>query len=267
MPHARARGGVSIAYDDAGAGEPALLLMPGWCAERTVFRALVPLLAWRRRVLSLDWRGHGGSDDPPSDFGLSEQVEDAFAVIEQSGARTVVPVALAHAGWVSIELARRLGRRAPRLVLVEWLVLGAPPPFREALAAMRSPERWRGAVDGIFAIWTAHAGPEVSGFVRDVMGSYGFEMWSRAAREIAGAYEREGSPLSALSRLDPPVETLHLYATPEDPAFLSAQKEFAAAHPWFRVGRLSGRSHFPMLEAPGEIAEGIDAFLTEGGTT
>ncbi len=265
MPHARARGGVSIAYDDAGSGEPALLLMPGWCAERTVFRSLAPLLARRRRVLALDWRGHGGSAAAPSDFGLSEQVEDALAVIEQSGARTVVPVALAHAGWVGIELARRLGDRVSRLVLIEWLVLGAPPPFREALAAMRSPERWRGAVDGIFAMWTAHAGPEVRSFVLDVMGSYGFEMWSRAAREIAAAYEREASPLSALSRLDPPVETLHLYATPEDPGFLSAQRDFAAAHPWFRVERLPARSHFPMLEVPGEIAEGIDAFLARRG--
>ena len=45
--------GVRIAYDDTGTGEPALLLMPGWCANRTVFRRLAPLLAKRRRVLAL----------------------------------------------------------------------------------------------------------------------------------------------------------------------------------------------------------------------
>ena len=255
-------GGVSIAYDDAGAGEPALLLLAGWCADRTVFRDLVPLLAKRQRALAVDWRGHGESGMPASDFGLAELVEDALAVLTDSGARTVVPVALAHAGWVAIELARRLGSRVPRLVLVEWLVLGAPPPFRDALAAMRSPERWRGAVDDIFDMWTAHAAnPEVTRFVRGVMGSYGFDMWSRAAREIAVVYERERSPLQALARLDPPVETLHLYATPEDPAFLAAQKEFAAAHPWFHVERLAARSHFPMLEVPDAVAASVDRFL------
>ena len=258
-------GGVSIAYDDAGAGDPALLLLPGWCADRTVFRELTPLLAESRRALAVDWRGHGESDRPTTDFGLAGLVDDALAVVAESGARTVVPVALAHAGWVAIELARRLGPRVPRLVLVEWLVLGAPPPFREALAAMRDPDRWRGAVDGIFEMWTVHADhPEVVRFVRGVMGSYGFDMWSRAAREIASAYEREGSPLEALARLEPPVETLHLYATPEDPAFLKAQEAFAAVHPWFHVERLEARSHFPMLEVPEAIAGAIDRFLDEG---
>ena len=32
--------GVRITYDDAGRGEPALLFLPGWCANRTVFRDL-----------------------------------------------------------------------------------------------------------------------------------------------------------------------------------------------------------------------------------
>lgn len=266
MRRARA-GALSIAYDDAGAGEPALLLLPGWCADRTVFRALAPLLAESRRTLAIDWRGHGDSDRPGSDFGVAELVDDALAVVAGSGAPSVVPVALAHAGWVAIELARRLGPRVPRLVLVEWLVLGAPPPFREALGAMRSPERWRGAVDRIFEMWTAHAdNPEVVRFVRGVMGSYGFDMWSRAAREISAAYDREGSPLEALARLAPTIETLHLYATPEDPAFLEGQEAFARTHPWFRVERLAARSHFPMLEVPEAIAGAIDRFLGgEGG--
>lgn len=258
-------GAVSIAYDDAGAGEPILLLLPGWCADRSVFRELAPLLSKRRRVLALDWRGHGESEKPSADFGRAELVEDALAVVAASGAGAVVPVALAHAGWVAIEIARRLGPRVPRLVLVEGLVLGAPPPFRDALAAMGAPDRWRGAVDGIFEMWTAHAeNPEVIRFVRGVMGSYGFDMWSRAAREIAAAYDREGSPLEALARLESPVETLHLYATPEDPAFLEAQEAFAREHPWFRVERLEARSHFPMLEVPAAMAGAIGRFLGEG---
>ncbi|HKD18196.1 MAG TPA: alpha/beta hydrolase [Thermoanaerobaculia bacterium] len=251
-------GGGRVAYDDLGAGEPALLLMPGWCANRTVFRRLAPLLSRRRRVLALDWRGHGGSDAPTSDFGEDGLVEDALAVVAASGAREVVPVALAHAGWVAIVLARRLGPRVPRIVLVDWLVLGAPPPFREALAGMQSPETWRPTLDRLFDFWL-HGGadPEVERFVRTEMGAYGFPMWSRAGREISRAYEREGSPLAALGRPSPPVPTLHVYATPDDPEFLRAQQEFAAAHPWFRVRKLEARTHFPMIEAPEKVAAEI----------
>jgi hypothetical protein len=40
----------------------------------------------------------------PGDFGLPDLVEDALAVVVASGAPTVVPVAVSHAGWVAIEL-------------------------------------------------------------------------------------------------------------------------------------------------------------------
>jgi pimeloyl-ACP methyl ester carboxylesterase len=254
-------GGARVAYDDLGAGEPPLLLMPGWCANRTVFRRLAPLLSRRRRVLALDWRGHGGSGAAFTDFGEDALVEDALAVVAASGAREVVPVALAHSGWVAIALARRLGPRIPRMILVDWLVLGAPPPFREALAGMQSRETWRATLDRLFDFWL-HGGavPEVERFVREDMGAHGFEMWSRAGREIARAYDREGSPLEALAGLSPPVPTLHLYATPDDPEYLRAQQEFAAAHPWFRVRKLEARTHFPTIEAPEPLAAEI---LTE----
>jgi len=250
--------GARVAYDDLGTGEPALLLMPGWCANRAVFRQLAPLLSRRRRVLALDWRGHGGSDAASADFGADELVQDALAVVAANGAREIVPVALAHAGWIALELARRLGARVPRMILVDWLVLGAPPPFREALAGMQSPETWRPTLDRLFEFWLQGVGDrEVERFVREEMGSHGFPMWSRAGREIARAYDREGSPLQALARLSPPVPTLHIYATPDDPEFLRAQQDFAAAHPWFRVRKLEAKTHFPMIEAPEGLAAEI----------
>src|SRR5581483_7236488 len=100
--------------DDLGRGEPALLCLNGWCDTRTQFARLAPLLAARRRVLALDWRGHGESERPAGDFGMDALVDDALAVISASGAQRVVPVAVSHSGWVAIELRRRLGARIPR---------------------------------------------------------------------------------------------------------------------------------------------------------
>src|SRR5262245_57432957 len=105
---ARTRTSPSIAYDDEGEGGPALLLLSGWCADRTVFADLAPACSTQRRVLALDWRGHGESDPPVGDFGIAGLVEDALAVIRDANADVVVPVALAHAGWVALELKRRL---------------------------------------------------------------------------------------------------------------------------------------------------------------
>ncbi|MGE5444637.1 MAG: alpha/beta fold hydrolase, partial [Ignavibacteriales bacterium] len=253
--------GIRINYDDLGQGEPALLLMPGWCANRTVFQDLAPRCSVRHRTLVLDWRGHVESGPPSGDFGYDGLAEDALAVIKASGAQQVVPVALAHAGWVAIELRCRLEERIPKLVLLDWIIMEAPASFLEVLQGMQSLERWRETVEQIFSLWLQGVdNPRLIRFVREEMGSYGFEMWSRAAREISAAYAEAGSPLQLLSALEPPVLVLHLYAQPEDPGYRAAQQSFGTTHPWFHVRKVEARSHFPMFEVPEEIAAAIEEF-------
>ncbi len=254
--------GIRISYDDHGGGEPALLFMPGWCGSRDVFAGLARRCAAHRRTLSLDWRGHGQSAMPAGDFGAAELVDDALAVIEASQAGQVVPVALSHAGWVAIELRRRLGARIPGLVLLDWIVLDAPPPFLGALRSLQDPAQWQQARDQLFSMWLQGLDlPALTRYVREDMGSYPFAMWARAGREIGAAYARAGSPLRALASLDPPVPVLHLYAQPEDPGYLAAQQSFAAAHPWFQVAKPDARSHFPMYEVQDEMAATIERFV------
>lgn len=254
--------GTRISYDDQGRGEPALLFMPGWCGSRSVFDQLAARCAARRRTLALDWRGHGQSEAPDGDFGASALVEDALSVIEASGAERVVPVALSHAGWVAIELRRRLGSRVPKLVLLDWIIMEAPPPFLAALQSLQDPSLWQQTREQLFSMWTHGVDiPELSRYVREDMGSYGFDMWSRAGREIGSAYAKAASPLQALATLDPAVQVLHLYAQPDDPGYLAAQQSFGAAHPWFQVHNVQARSHFPLLEAPDEMATAIERFV------
>jgi pimeloyl-ACP methyl ester carboxylesterase len=254
--------GIRIEYDDLGRGEPAMLLMPGWCAPRSVFDALATAAAIYGRVLVLDWRGTGRSDAAAEEYGEDGLVEDALAVVSASGAGSILPVALAHAGWVAIELARRVPDRVRGIVLVDWLVLGAPPPFREALADLQIEEDWREAVDGMFETWTRGASPRVTRFVREEMSKAEFPMWSRAARAIAARY-KQGTPLDALARLAPPVPTLHMCVAAQDSDVVAEQRQFAASHPWFEVAPLAAASHFPMLEIPDEMADEIARFRLE----
>lgn len=160
---------------------------------------------------------------------------------------------------MAIELRRRLGDRIPKLVLLEWIVTEAPPPFLDALSGMQSPERWRQTVEAIFGLWLHGVdNPRLTRFVREGMGAYGFEMWSRAAREISAAHAAAGSPLRALASLRPPVPVLHLCSQADDASFLAAQRAFAGSHPWFEMQVLKTHSHFPMFEAPGKIAATIE---------
>ncbi|MCP3098748.1 alpha/beta hydrolase [Myxococcus sp. K15C18031901] len=267
MPEVRSSGGARIRYDDVGQGEPALLLIPGWCTRRDLFQPLVPLCAARRRVLAVDLRGHGDSEPGPGDFDGGAILEDLLTVVEASGARQVVPVALSHAGWWALELRRELGaERVPRLVLLDWIVTEAPPTFLATLHGLVSAN-WKRAREDLFREWTAGVErEELRRFIIEEMGAFPEEMWARAGREISAAYSREGSPLRALTGLSPATPTLHLYARPDSHDYLEAQVAFGAHHPWFHVMRLPAVSHFPTLEVPALIAAGIEAFVS-GRTT
>jgi hypothetical protein len=49
-----------------------------------------------------------------------------------------------------------------------------------------------------------------------------------------------------------------LYGQPATPEYLDAQQRFAAEHEWYSVRRLDARTHFSMIEAPGEVAAEIE---------
>jgi hypothetical protein len=252
--------GCRIAYDDLGTGEPALLFLTGWCSSRERWAEVARRCAAHRRVLNSEWRGHGDSGPAAADFGTAELVEDALAVVEASGAESVVPCAASHAGWVAIELRRRLGPRVPKLVHADWMLVEPSDRYLAVIEQLNSPE-WPEARQTLFTIWAA--GVETPPIERAlaVMEEHEGEMWMRSGREIGAAYARDGSPLRAFARLDPPPEVLHLYGQPHDPAYLEAQQEFARAHPWFRVRHLDARTHFSMIESAADVADAIEAFV------
>jgi pimeloyl-ACP methyl ester carboxylesterase len=253
-----------IQYNDFSRGSPAFLCLPGWCENKNAFALVTHALGREHRVIALDWRGHGKSASSGAEFGHAELLEDALAVVRASSVATVIPVAVSHAGWVALALRKQLGERVVRTVLLDW-TLGAPPPeLRAVLAGLQDREQWLATRGELFRRWIADCeSAQVVRHVREEMGTYGFEMWARAARAIEASY-RGDTPFETLQRFAPPCPTLHLYSQPRDPAVLTTQQELAKRHPWFRVQRLEARSHFPALEQPDAVARAILEFATGG---
>lgn len=255
--------GATIRFSDHGDNEPAFLLMPGWCSDRTLFEEIAPKLSQKHRVLALDWRGHGDSERPEGDYDDYELVEDALAVIDASTADAVIPVAIAHAGWIAIALRRRLGERIKKLVLMDWIVAEPPNAFGQMLRELQGP-RWMEARDRLFAIWRGSASNErVDAYLRDVMGKYDAAMWARAARSISNAYSECGSPLQEMARLQPPLPVLHIYSQPQDEGFAELQAAFAARNPWYSYHKLAAKTHFATFEVPDEIVRLIADFANK----
>lgn len=247
---------VPVSFDDAGHGEPALVYLTGWCSARTTYAAMVEHTARYRRSIAIDWRGHGTSPAAEGDFGWPQLADDVLAALDACGVDRFVPVANAHAGWVARDLAERVPGRVAGIALINWLVLGAPPPFTAGLAALADPATTRAAAESLTASWLA-GHEDVPGLAEQiaVMRRHSDEMWARAGREIAAAYAMHTSPLQAFAALPAAPPVRHLYAEPKDPAFLAVQQDFARAHPWFSVRRLdTAHTHFPMLERPADLA-------------
>jgi pimeloyl-ACP methyl ester carboxylesterase len=255
-----------LAVTDTGVDGPALVCLPGWCGPRDVFDPLLQATG-RRRAVSVDLPGTGDSPVPATDFTSADVLAEVVALVDALGLEHVVPVTLAHAGWFAIELRRTLGpERVPGIVLLDWMPIGAPPGFLDALGALQDEHAWSAVRSQLFAMWTS--GVEVQA-VHDYvasMGAYGYDMWSRAGREIARSFVTHGTPVAALEQLareqGVACPTLHLYAQPGDDGYLAAQQGYAAEHSWFQVHRLGATSHMPTFEVPDEIAAHIDGFVS-----
>src|SRR5215218_8318218 len=183
MPFANSDG-IRIHYEDTGEGEPVLLGLPGWCNKQTIFAPLAERLSSDHRVLAMDWRGHGDSQASDRDFGFAENAVDAVAVIEASGAQSVVPIAQGQAPWAAIELHRLLGERMPKMVLSSWPVIspsGNPlaSRFLGAIKALQYYERWREGTEQLLTMWLNGAPASVESQIRNQMLEQGFDMWSR----------------------------------------------------------------------------------------
>lgn len=249
---------LGLGVDDLGEGEPALLLLTGWCSSRERWAKAAPLLAAHRRVVSFEWRGHGESRPAAGDFGTAEMVQDAMSVIDAAGLGTVIPCSASHSGWVAIELRRRLGDRVPAIVHLDWMVLEPSSAYMDLLSELQAPDRWPHARDTLFDIWRAGDESEPIDAAIDVMRRQGAEMWMRSGREIEASYRLAGSPLRALSALPTVPNVMHLYGQPATAEYLEAQRQFAADHDWYSVRRLDARTHFSMIEAPSEVASEIE---------
>jgi 3-oxoadipate enol-lactonase len=80
MPSANV-GDVSLYYEEAGQGEPALLVPPSWWPAATWNVGVVPLLRQRYRTIIFDCRGTGRSSKPKDGYTVQQFAQDAIALV------------------------------------------------------------------------------------------------------------------------------------------------------------------------------------------
>jgi pimeloyl-ACP methyl ester carboxylesterase/predicted glycosyltransferase len=129
------RNGVKVGYEVFGAGSPTILLLTSWAiVHARQWKAQVPYLARRFRVIAVEGRGNGRADRPASAEAYldREYVDDAIAVLDATGVDLAVVVGLSVGGRHALQLAAWYPERAAGVVAIgaalPWPV---PPDFDE----------------------------------------------------------------------------------------------------------------------------------------
>lgn len=127
------RNGVRLAHEEAGAGEPACILIHGWGTDRTSLAQQHRFLSTRHRVVSVDLRGFGESSSPPQKYTIDRFADDVAYVATKLGLERFVVIGHSLGGLIALELAASHAERVRGLVILESFVI----PSAQTMLALR----------------------------------------------------------------------------------------------------------------------------------
>jgi pimeloyl-ACP methyl ester carboxylesterase len=257
MEH-RVRNGAKLAFEQTGAGSPAIVFVHGWTCHHDYFAPQRDHFAKRHRVVSVDLRGHGASDPAAGAYTIDGFADDVAWLIGELALSKPIVVGHSMGGMTALALAARHPERASAIVVCD-----SPMAMPAALAAnlmafnaeLQKPD-WRPAhraflSDALFiptddadrkkrilADMTSAADHVTRSCFQAIVDA-DMEGVARACR-IPFLYLAAAVPLADFARL----------------------KELC---PHVVIGQTVGAGHFHQLEVPEQVNAMIDRFLDVGG--
>jgi pimeloyl-ACP methyl ester carboxylesterase len=268
--------GDRVAYRDEGAGE-VLLLIHGIGGSSSNWRAVIPNLSKRYRVIAPDLLGHGQSDKPRGDYSLG-----AFAVwlrdfLDALGIPKATLIGHSLGGGVAMQFAHQHRDYCQRLVLISSGGLGGDVgrllrmlslpgaelvlpliASRPALTAGKVLRAWVSSdreTSRFSETWRAHAALSS----RDNRQAF--------LRTLRSVVDHRGQAVCALNRLHFNADLPALIISGDLDRVIPVAHAHAAheALPNSRLHVIPGVWHHPQVERPITVASLIDDFIATTG--
>lgn len=262
MPFAEVDG-ARIHYLDAGAGEPALVLLHAFPLHAGMWQPQVRALSADRRVIAPDLLGFGGSDAPESmyRYTMLGYADLVAGLLDHLGLDRVVLCGLSMGGYVAFACLRRHGGRVAALVLADTRA-GADTP---TAFDRRSDQQDQVARDGTAAlVETLLAGllcdhsrahrPEVVDHVRRLMAN-------PPAGYIGALEAMKHRPDSTAELASIAVPTLVVVGADDALSPPEVAREMHEAIPGSELAVLERAGHLSNLEAAEEFDAAVGGFL------
>jgi len=271
--------GVRLQYDDTGGTGSPLLLLHGWGQTRAMFHGQRDL-AEHRRVITVDFRGHGRSDKPEHGYRIARFAADLrdltdhlslhrFDVLGWSMGASVI--------WSYIDLFGT--DRLRSIIIVDQPAAVAAVPWMSDAEQTSS-----GAIlpiDGLVQlahdIHSDRSGDITEAFVRGMFsGQPDQAVWAFVADEIRQTAGPQSATLlfdhgaqnwlDVLPRIDRPTLVIGCdgsHVPADSQRFLAGRIPDAQVHIF---GSDIAQSHFPFLENPAAFNNVVDQFLQRVGS-
>jgi pimeloyl-ACP methyl ester carboxylesterase len=136
------RAGVSLFYEEAGSGSPPVLLVHGWGCDHTFMAPQVAHFRRAHRVLAVDLRGHGQSDQPQQAYPIEGFADDLAWLCHELTLERPVVVGHSMGGAIALELAAQRPDVPSAIVLLDSAVFPAPGAWagvQPVMAQLRTP--------------------------------------------------------------------------------------------------------------------------------
>ena len=137
-----AANGRRIFFDDSGSGDgrPALLLIAGRGGARRSWGPQVAAFSPALRVIALDNRDAGESDQEEAPYTMADLADDAVALLDALGIARAHVAGISMGGMIALQLALNHPRRVERLVLIATTAGGWSPQQRHFFTL--PPDPW-----------------------------------------------------------------------------------------------------------------------------
>jgi pimeloyl-ACP methyl ester carboxylesterase len=247
----------SLAFDDAGTGEPAFVFLHDWGAGRFSWAAQAAELSPAHRCLALDFRGHGESDATPP-FDLATLADDVAALMAEAGVQRAIVAGHGMGSLVALEFNERHPGRVLGLVMGELPFARAAGLDLEGLAQeIRSASDMRAALEPFERQFGEATTPEQRGRLRQALLATNAEAAAWLLDEVVAARSRLGNLVKAADRK--PFMAIWSGRGPDDELVKRLRHETV----FLRQEPVMGAAHFFQLEKPAITNALLRAFLDD----
>ena len=96
--------GLNMYYEETGSGQPLVLIHGGISTARNSWAPSIPKLSNHYRVIAMDSRGHGKTDNPSGAFSYKLMCDDTVALIKELGLEKPIIFGWSDGGQIVLEI-------------------------------------------------------------------------------------------------------------------------------------------------------------------